>query len=766
MKPILDRIVATLFTKKTMNRKCSAAKLAGLPLALALALLLAAPADATDFYWIGGTDDWNVAANWDQAGVPNLTDSVYINNGGTALIEGGVTGTANYLFVGNAGNGTLEISNGGSVTTNDIVIIGYDTGSTGTVTVSGPGSTLNVGSVLYVGEYGANGTLEITDGGSVTTVNEVSIGGALGSTGTITVDGENSTLEVGNYIFVGDAGDGTLNITNGGSVTTDSVTTDDYISIGGRTGSNGTVTVDGAGSTLDVGGYLNVGREGTGTLEIAGGGSVTAGLDVYIGSLAGSDGEVTVDGPGSTLGVGTSLYVGRSSTGTGTLEITNGGSVTTVTDVVIGDDANAIGKVTVGGEDSTLSSGDNLYVGQYGTGTLNIENGGTAEASRIYIGSLAGSIGTVTVDGSTLDVGTSLYVGDSGNGTLNIEGDGKAEATYIYIGNAAGSIGKVTVDGSTLDVDSYLYVGYNGNGTLDIKDGGNVTTARGGVRADGNVNIGFNAGSTSEVNVSGSNSTLDVGTSLYVGQNGNGTLNITDGGSVTTGATPDTEMGDGAYIAFKAGSIGKVTVDGENSTLSAGGSLYVTYDNSTGTLEITNGGSATANEDVFIGAWGTGTVTVDGTDTQGNASTLSATAYLRVGYRGGTGTLNITNGGTATADSIRIGDEGTGTLTVSNTGTLGNGNYAGNISNNGTLTFDQSVDQTLSGAITGTGGLTKTGTGTLILPRPSARARCKFRGARSTAHSSARARSPSTSQTPTPISTSAQTSAATFRARS
>jgi autotransporter-associated beta strand protein len=54
-----------------------------------------------------------------------------------------------------------------------------------------------------------------------------------------------------------------------------------------------------------------------------------------------------------------------------------------------------------------------------------------------------------------------------------------------------------------------------------------------------------------------------------------------------------------------------------------------------------------------------------------------------------------------------------GTLVV--TGTLGGGSYAGDISNAGSLIFDQPADQTLSGVLSGQGSLTKTGAGALIL---------------------------------------------------
>ena len=141
------------------------------------------------------------------------------------------------------GNGSMTIKNGIKLVGTGT--IGHEAGSVGVVTVDGAGSKWT--GVQYVGERG-RGTLNIVNGGSVDGNGDQSIGEEPGSIGVATVDGTGSSWTNGHYLLVGDYGNGTLNISGGGIVTTQSAI------VGRYSGSTGRVTIDVAnGSKLNAG---------------------------------------------------------------------------------------------------------------------------------------------------------------------------------------------------------------------------------------------------------------------------------------------------------------------------------------------------------------------------------------------------------------------------------------------------------------------------------------------------------------------------------
>ena len=87
------------------------------------------------------------------------------------------------------------------------------------------------------------------------------------------------------------------------------------------------------------------------------------------------------------------------------------------------------------GSDSTWRNDNTLYVGNFGSGTLNIMDGGTVISRYGKLGYRSDSIGTVNVDGAGTkwtNNGT-LNVGENGNGVMSVTGGGEVSNAYGYL---------------------------------------------------------------------------------------------------------------------------------------------------------------------------------------------------------------------------------------------------------------------------------------------------------------------------------------------
>ena len=158
----------------------------------------------------------------------------------------------------------------------------------------------------------------------------------------------------------------------------------------------------------------------------------------------------------STIATNAGSFIGQS--GTGNLNVAGGSSFSSFSGGVhIGENAGSIGTATIQGSTSSITANsDDIRVGVNGTGNLNIETGGLAQASNnIHVGRFSGGTGiaTVTGAGSKLMAGTDgsgvMFVGNEGSGTLNVYDGGVADSALdVRVGFAAGSVGQVTVGGN------------------------------------------------------------------------------------------------------------------------------------------------------------------------------------------------------------------------------------------------------------------------------------------------------------------------------
>ena len=189
-------------------------------------------------------------------------------------------------------------------------------------------------------------------------------------------------------------------------------------------------------------------------------------------------GDVSPGGPGGDWSIGSNLD------GTVTL---SGGSVIASRDIYVAMNYDRIGahgtmNVTTG----ATWSNDYILLGAYGTGVLNISSGGqvTTGFSKMGADYFSGANGTANITGSgsswTLGgtLGGKLSIGGYGIGRLNITNGGVVSNGRGDLGAGPSANGKAIVDGahSQWNNSGFLNVGNEGTGKLSISNGGTVTS--------------------------------------------------------------------------------------------------------------------------------------------------------------------------------------------------------------------------------------------------------------------------------------------------
>ena len=219
-----------------------------------------------------------------------------------------------------------------------------------------------------------------------------------------------------------------------------------------------------------------------------------------------------------------------------------------------------------------------------------------------------------------------------------------------------------------------------------------------------------------------------MATGIWKGAN-NGTWDVLGNWSANIDGTgvvnPVPGTGDIAYFSANGISGSRNVYLNGNRPL---GTLWLNG-NATGTITILGGTS---------GSPSTQTLTLGGVDMSGTFADVSFGSSANValannatfsvgsgrtitlnGILSGAFTFQHTGAGSTVLNGVNIYSGATtvttGTLTVGSSGSLGSGSYSAAITNNGTLSFASSATQTLSGAMTGTGGLIRSSTGILAL---------------------------------------------------
>lgn len=618
--------------------------------------------------WNGNAtnSNWLTGSNWNPSGTPINTSTVTLSNGTTATINA-AGATASRIFVYN--DSGITVSSSGTLTANTVsvsstlssgIFLGENRnfGNTlGTMTVNG--GTVSAYQ-LFVGSHG-NGTLTITNGGSVSSaISYVGFGAYYSgntvlsqATGSATISGASSKWNAGT-LFVGLEATGSMLISGGSTVTASSLTVG-YMSSTDASllpalTSNGTLNVTGLGSSVNVTGggdvTIGTGSRSQGVVVIGDGAAANLGSsDVNIGAGATTaSGSLTITGvsgaTNSKLATTGNITVGT--VGNGSLSVNSGGILSNA-NAIIGGGSAAVGTAAI--SNAVWTNSGTVTVGNAGTGTLNVNSGSTVNSGTVTVGSAVGSVGTVNIDNSTWTLSNTLNVGASGTGTVNASGGAKLVGTSAILGVNSGGNGTLSLTGAgtALTLSGSLIAGNSGSGTLVIADSATAQSAT--------ATIGSQIGSTGSATVT-SGGQWTVTNTLSVGEAGTGTLTISGGGKVSSAQE---------NVGNLAGSRGTVVINGAGSVWTTSGTLIVGNSGS-GTIALGSGGRIAATSITLGNQTGsTGTISVDN-------STLSLTTLV-IGSTG-SGTLSVTSGGqmTSTTASIAVNAGSQGNITISGTG--------------------------------------------------------------------------------------------------
>ncbi|HAM0848933.1 TPA: autotransporter barrel domain-containing lipoprotein [Escherichia coli] len=451
---------------------------------------------------------------------------------GTVNVEGEDSVLTTELFeIGSYGTGSLNITDKGYVTSSIVAILGYQANSNGKVVVEKGGEWLiknNDSSIEF--QIGNQGTGEATirEGGLITAENTI-IGGNATGVGTLNVQDQDSVITV-RRLYNGYFGNGAVNISNNGLINNK-----EYSLVGVQDGSHGVVNVTDKGhwdflGTGEAFRYIYIGDAGDGELNVSREGKVDSGI-ITAGMKETGTGNITVKDKNSVI---TNLGTNLGYDGHGEMNISNEGLVVSNGGSSLGYGETGVGKVsiTTGG---MWEVNKNVYttIGVAGVGNLNISDGGKFVSQNItFLGDKASGIGTLNLMDATSSFDTvGINVGNFGSGIVNVSNGATLNSTgYGFIGGNASGKGIVNISTDSLwnlkmssTNAQLLQVGVLGTGELNITTGG-IVKAR-------DTPIALNDKSKGDVRVDGQNSLLET-FNMYVGTSGTGTLTLTNSGTL------------------------------------------------------------------------------------------------------------------------------------------------------------------------------------------------------------------------------------------
>ncbi|MES2920381.1 MAG: autotransporter-associated beta strand repeat-containing protein [Verrucomicrobiota bacterium] len=486
------------------------------------------------------------------------------------------------------------------------------------------------------------------------------------------------------------SGPGTVVVGNSAAFGTGDIFVTESLRITNNVGFANDITIA-TGKTLTLGSSDFVFNAVSGV--ISGDGGLTAngnvrlsGNNTFKGNFLGSGGHMTITND-AALGASTNTVT---FTG-GTLSTFNAGAAVNLTRNIIL--SNGI-SVDMNGQDLTLGG---IISGAGGLGIAS-----TNTARTMTLSGLNTYIGATSVAGSTLSInsiknadGTSasaLGTVTSANGTIGFN-----NATLKYTGAGDTTNRVINLSGTT------------GGATLDQSGASGLLTFTSNFTATGVGSKALTLTGTGTGEIAGAivNNPTMGSTKLAANYAANATI-------ITLASVDGLAAGQTITIAGLSTTIASINTVTKVVTLNAGTATAATAGASIFSAALTNLTSVTKS--------GTGTWTLSGANTYSGATTLS-TGTLQAGSNTafGTGALTL-NGGTLSSNAAA----GAGDRSIGNAVTVGGDITLGNATNTGVINFTSTVglggtqrrltvnsDVNMSGAVSGSAGLFKSGGGTL-----------------------------------------------------
>ncbi len=555
----------------------------------------------------------------------------------------------------------------------------------------------------------AGGAVSMTGANGISNLGTINRGAGaltLNSSGAITQNAGDSIAGSGALIK---QGIGTLTLSNANTYTGATLINAGTlaVTVNNALGTSAGGTTIASGATLDL---RNVTYSSTEALTVNGGTILAStGTSSLAGNIAlGANSTVNVTGAqltlsrvisGATFGIdkqsagtlvlaGANTYTGSTNVSGGTLRLNATNRIANTSAVTVASgatfDMNNFSD-TVG----SLAGSGNVTLG---SATLTAGGNGT---STTYSGVVSGTGGLTKAGAGVMTLsGANTYTGATriSGGTLRASGGNAiADASAVTLANVAGASLDLTNDETIGNLSSGGATGGNvtlNTNTLTVNQAG-TTTYSGAISGTGGlVKNGAGALTLSGVNSYSGQTLLNAGT-LAAGANnvfGNSTNLVVNGGTLSMTTRSDTVAG----VQLLAGSI-----TGTSGILTSTSN----YDLQSGTITAALSGTVALNKSTG------GTVLLSGANAYAGATNINA-GTLRLGAAARIADASATTvAGGATFDLNNFA-ETVGSIAGAGTISLGSGRLTAG--GNGTST-------TYSGAIGGTGGLTKTGAGVLTL---------------------------------------------------